>query len=202
MHKKAVKLPQGFYLHSDVVGISRRLLGKVLATNNDGKLTAGIIVETEAYAGHRDRASHAWKGSPTGRTEIMYRAGGLSYVYLIYGMHVLFNVVTNKAGIPDAVLIRAIEPTDGVEVMLDRRKMTSLKPALTNGPGKLTKALGIDLSFYGLSLTGDKIWIEDQGLRIPESEIESGVRIGVDYAGEHAKRPWRFWIKGNPFVSR
>ncbi len=202
MSSNRFKLPADFYRQADVVHISRELLGKVLVTNVNGQRTAAMIVETEAYAGENDRASHAYNGRSTSRTEIMYRAGGVSYVYLIYGLHVLFNVVTNKAGIPDAVLIRAVQPLEGLDIMLARRKMSSIKPTLSNGPGKLTRALGIDLSFYGLPLTGDTIWIEDRGLHIPAQRIASGPRIGVAYAGTDASRPWRFWIRDNPFVSK
>jgi len=135
-------------------------------------------------------------------TSIMYRRGGIAYVYLIYGLHALFNIVTNEENKPDAVLIRAIEPFEGVELMLRRMKKTKLEPDLTNGPGKLTRALGIDLKLNGLSLTGDRIWIEDRGIRLKNDQIAVGKRIGIDYAGEDALRPWRFWIKDNPFVSK
>ncbi len=202
LNVKNNKLPREFYLQTDVLQVARQLLGKVLVTNVHGRRTAGIIVETEAYAGVNDRASHAWRGHSSKRTQIIYRAGGFSYVYLIYGMYVLFNVVSNVEGIPDAILIRAIEPIEGIDYMLERRKMKSLRPAVSNGPGKLTQSLGIDLSYYGLPLTGNKIWIEDRDILIPEENIASGPRIGVDYAGEDANRPWRFWLKGNIFVSK
>ncbi len=202
MFADACKLPKQFYLRSDVVQISRELLGKVLVTNVRGKQSAGLIVETEAYAGIRDRASHAWHGRRTDRTDVMFAQGGRAYVYLIYGIHVLFNVTTNKEGLPDAVLIRAIEPLEGIDEMLVRRNMQSPSPALSNGPSKLTQALGIDLSFYGLSLNGNTIWIEDRGISIPEQKIGADTRIRIAYAGEDALRPWRFRIKGNPFVSK
>ncbi len=202
MNQNASKLPREFYLQTNVLQITRQLLGKVLVTQIEGHRTAGIIVEAEAYAAKNDRASHAYRGRATQRTEIMFGPGGVSYVYLIYGIHVLFNVVTNKAGIADAILIRAVEPLEGLEVMRKRRRMPSLKPEISNGPGKLTKALGIDLSFYGLDLTGSTIWIEDQGIQIPDERIASGPRIGIDYAGIDALRPWRFWLRNNPYVSK
>ena len=198
----AKKLPEGFYQRSDVVQIARELLGKVLVSQTEGKKTAGIIVETEAYSGHNDRASHAYGNRNTKRTSVMYKDGGLAYVYLIYGMYSLLNVVTNRAGIPDAVLIRAIEPVDGMEYMLARRKQSKVAPGLTNGPGKLTIALGITLEHYGVSLSGDLLWIENRGFVLPEDSIAVGTRIGVEYAAEDAARPWRFWVEDNPFVSK
>ncbi len=196
------KLPLTFYLRDDVTQIARELLGKRLVTLKDGVLTAGIIVETEAYGGITDRASHAFNGLHSARTRVLYSQGGIAYVYFIYGMHYMLNVVTGKEGVPDAVLIRAIEPQTGVEAMLERRNMKKLQPALTNGPAKLTRALGIDLEWNGYPFTGNKLWIEDFKREVRESEIVSGPRIGVDYAGVDARRPWRFWIKENPFVSK
>ncbi len=196
------KLPKSFYLGEDVVAIARQLLGKVLVSQIDGLHTAGIIVETEAYRGIEDRASHAFQGRKTERTAVMYQEGGRAYVYLIYGMYHLLNVVTNRAGIPDAVLIRALEPLEGIEHMLQRRKRHRFDVQLTNGPGKLTKALGISLEHYGTLLTGNLLWIEDRGLHLPTDAIVSGPRIGVDYAGNDAQNPWRFWVKANPFVSK
>jgi DNA-3-methyladenine glycosylase len=203
MNKKEHRiLPLSFYLREDVVQISKELLGKVLVTVRDRQRTAGIIVETEAYGGTDDRASHAFGQRKTERTEIMYREGGITYVYLIYGLHVLLNFVTNKAGTPHAVLIRALQPLEGIELMLRRRKLHSLTPNVSNGPAKLTRSLGITLDWNGLPLTGPQIWVEDRGVVIPSENIASGPRIGVDYAGEDARRPWRFWIKDNPFVSK
>ncbi len=196
------KLDKNFYLRADVVGIARDLLGKVLISRIDGYHTAGIIVETEAYSGQNDRASHAFGKRNTKRISVMYQQGGRAYVYLIYGMYHLLNVVTNKRGIADAVLIRAIEPIEGVEIMLQRRKQSKLTPNLTNGPGKLTMALGITLEHYGTDLTGDLLWVEDRGIEILANQIATGKRIGVDYAAEDALRPWRFWVRNNPFVSK
>lgn len=196
------KLPRSFYLRNDVVSISRELIGKFLVTSIRGKLTSGMIVETEAYNGVEDRASHAFNGRRTQRTEIMYGIGGTAYVYLCYGIHHLFNVVTNRQDIPHAVLIRAIEPAEGIETMLERRKKTKLDFSLTAGPGSLSQAMGITTALSGISLLENTVWIEDRGVFIPSNKIASGRRIGVDYAGAHAKRPWRFTLKESPWISQ
>lgn len=194
------KLSGEFYQRTDVVKISRELVGKVLCTKiGDEPLTSGIIVETEAYCGRNDKACHANDGLRTERTEIIYHAGGLAYVYLCYGIHHLFNVVTNVKDTADAILVRAVEPIEGIDTMKERRDMQEKVARLTNGPGKLTQALGIKTAMNGTDLTKNKIWIEDRGLN--PSKIVSSPRIGVDYAGEHAKRPWRFTIEGNRWVS-
>src|SRR5205814_1066377 len=171
------------------------LLGKYLFTKFDGKLTGGIITETEAYAGEIDRASHAHAGRRTARTEIMYMHGGIAYVYLCYGIHSLFNVVTNKKDIPHAILIRAIKPTHGVDTMLKRRKMKEVKRNLAAGPGTVSEALGIHYSDTGTSLSGNKIWIEDKGFSVDKSKIISGKRVGVEYAGKDAELHYRFILK-------
>ncbi|HIA05882.1 MAG TPA: DNA-3-methyladenine glycosylase [Flavobacteriales bacterium] len=190
------KLKEGFYQRADVVQISKELLGKYLMTHVDGQTTGGIITETEAYAGIRDQASHAYGNRRTSRTEIMYNKGGAAYVYLCYGIHHLFNVVTNKEGTPHAVLIRAIKPQDGMEIILKRigsdRKS---KTAVANGPGTVSKALGIHTRDSGIILSGDRIWVEDRGMVVEPSTIITGPRIGVDYAGEDAKLPYRFRIR-------
>lgn len=197
----SLKLPYSFYQSDDVVQISRDLLGKVLCTDvEDRGLTAGVITETEAYCGRNDKACHA-HGKRTKRTEVMYHEGGKAYVYLCYGIHHLFNIVTNREGMADAILIRAIEPVDGIDVMLERRKADTHSPSLTAGPGRLTQALGITTDFYGTDLTGNTIWIEDRGFSLADQEIKSSPRIGVDYAGEDAKRPWRFYVKGSNWIS-
>ena len=195
------KLPLSFYTRDDVLRISRELLGKYLMTNIDGVLTGGMIVETEAYNGREDKACHAYQ-KRTPRTEVMYEEGGRAYVYLCYGIHQLFNIVTHKEGYADAVLIRAIEPRIGVEEMLLRRGMKKNEARVTAGPGSLSKALGIDRSHYGLSLNSDTIWLEDRGVQIPEEQVMRSPRIGVDYAEEHAALPWRFTVKENPWLSR
>lgn len=197
------KLPADFYLRPDVVQVARELVGKVLCTRFDGhRLTSGLIVETEAYSGRNDKACHANEGRRTKRTEVMYHRGGVAYVYLCYGIHHLFNVVTNQEGQADAVLVRAIEPLDGVETMLERRNFEKLTSAVAAGPGRLTQALGITTDHYGTDLHGNKIWIEDRGPIINDSQIEASPRIGVDYAGEHAERDWRFTVEGNAWVSK
>jgi DNA-3-methyladenine glycosylase len=196
-----LKLP--FFLQSDVVSVGRQLLGKHLFTRIDGgPLTGGIIVEAEAYAGPEDWASHAHGNRRTPRTEVMYARGGVAYVYLCYGIHSLFNVITNEAEVPHAVLIRAIEPTHGLETMLERRRMNALARNLAAGPGALSQALGIRCGHSGLSLLGREIWLEDRGARVPPRAIVAGPRVGVGYAGADAKRPWRFRIRGSPWTSR
>ncbi|MDQ6469883.1 DNA-3-methyladenine glycosylase [Flavobacterium sp. LHD-80] len=166
------------------------------------KITAGIIVETEAYFGIQDKASHAYGGRRTNRTEIMYSNGGISYVYLCYGIHHLFNIVTSVEGEPHAVLIRAIEPLTGKDIMEERRNTPCSKSAISSGPGSAAKALGIDASFNKKDLAGDEIWIEDHGIRYSEEEIAATPRVGVAYAQEDALLPWRFFVKGNKYVSK
>ena len=196
-------LPRSFYTGADVLAISRALLGKTLLTRIGSGVTGGMIVETEAYAGREDRASHAHAGRRTPRTEVMYRIGGTAYVYLCYGIHALFNVVTNQEGEPHAVLIRAIEPTVGIPHMLRRRARERLDRTLTAGPGTLSRALGIDVRHTATDLTGHTtIWIEDRGVSPRPRDILASPRIGVDYAGPHAHRPWRFSIRDNPWVSQ
>jgi len=195
------KLDNSFYARPDVVKIARELLGKVLVTEFDGKLTSGRIVEVEAYNGVVDRASHAYSGRRTRRTEVMYREGGTAYVYLIYGIHHLFNVVTNKQEIPHAVLVRALEPLEGIPVMLKRAGKADLDHSLTRGPGNLSRAMGLATLHTGYSLYEGEIYIGDDGYRPRKTEIVATPRIGVDYAGVDAFLPYRFYIKGNPFVS-
>lgn len=189
------KLSRDFYLRDDVVQISKDLLGKYLFTDINGKLTAGIITETEAYAGAIDKASHAYGNRRTARTETMFAGGGVSYVYLCYGIHSLFNVVTNIEGIPHAALIRGIKPIEGIDIILERRKSNKLKKDLTVGPGKVSLALGINFRHHNnLDLQGNQIWIEDKGIKVNPKDITIGPRVGVDYAGEDALLPYRFQI--------
>jgi len=197
-----MKLASDFYLRDNVVEISKQLLGKILFSNIGNKICAGMIVETEAYAGVTDRASHAYGCRNTERTKIMFAKGGTAYVYLCYGIHHLFNVVTNNEGVPHAVLVRAIEPFEGIETMLKRRNKNKLDIKLTSGPGKLSEALGIKYTHNGLSLYENKIWIEDVGIKIEPKQIISAKRIGVDYAKEDALLPYRFFIKENKWVSK
>lgn len=185
------KLPYSFYRQPDVVQIARSLLGKYFFSRIGGKLTGGIIAETEAYAGVTDKASHAYNGRRTPRTETMYLPGGFSYVYFSYGMHHLFNVVTNQKDIPHAVLVRGIIPTEGIDTMIRRRKINNPKQ-LCNGPAKLCQAMGITREHNALNLTGEMLWIADDGLLLPDEAIEITPRIGIDYAGEDALLPYRF----------
>lgn len=187
-------LPLKYYKHHDVVFLSRDLLGKYLFTHIGSKITGGMIIETEAYRAPEDRASHAFGNRRTKRNEVMYHEGGTSYVYQCYGIHALFNVVTNQADVPHAILIRAIKPEFGVEEMLRRRKKEKVDKTLSGGPGTVAQALGITLKHNGLKLTGPEIWIEDRGVVVAAEMILAGPRIGVDYAGEDALLPWRFRI--------
>ncbi len=187
-----MKLSLEFYVREDVVRISRELLGKVLCTKLDGQVTQAIITETEAYAGVSDKASHAYGGRRTKRTEPLYARGGTAYVYLCYGIHHLFNVVTNKAGTPHAVLIRAGEPFEGRELMQKRRGKQHNERSLLLGPGSLSQALGITTDLTGTNLLGDQIWIEDHKISVADEDIASGPRVGIDYADEDAARPYRF----------
>ncbi len=196
-----MKLKQDFYQRTNVVKIARELLGKVLYTNINGVITGGRIVETEAYS-WKERGCHAFGARKTPRNAIMFGEGGYSYVYLCYGIHYLFNVVTNRPETPEAVLIRAVEPVEGREAMKVRRNLFKESFQLTSGPGKLTKALGICRSFNGKSLLDDEIWIEDPGTKLALKNIVVSERIGIDYAGEDARLPWRFSIRGNPWVSK
>ena len=195
------KLQADFYQREDVLAISRDLLGKVLYTQFDGNLTSGIIIETEAYAGVTDQASHAYGGKRTKRTETMYLSGGAVYVYLCYGIHHLFNIVTNKENIPHAVLIRAIQPQDGIAIMLQRRNKKKIDDTLTAGPGCLTQALGITVEDSGTSLMNNLIWLEDQNIFYNNQAILASPRVGVQYAGKDVNNPWRFRVKNHPWVS-
>jgi DNA-3-methyladenine glycosylase len=197
-----MKLTPDFYLRENVVQISQDLLGKILYTNIEGKLCSGMIVETEAYAGIGDRASHAFGGKHTDRTKTMYDTGGVAYVYLCYGIHHLFNVVTNQKDIPHAVLIRAIEPLEGIKTMLKRRGKTKLDYTLTSGPGSLSQAMGIHYTHSGKSLYKNQIWIEDTGITITPAHIIASPRVGVAYAKEDALLPYRFRVKDNPWTSK
>ncbi len=188
------KINKEFYLRDDVVGISKELLGKYIFTKFDNKLTGGIITETEAYEGISDKASHAYGGKRTKRTETMFSKGGVAYVYLCYGVHSLFNIVTNKKDIPHAILIRSFKPTDGIDFMLERTGKTKLTNDFGTGPGKFSKALGIHFSHSGMDLSGNKIWLEDRGLKIDDKNIIASTRIGIDYAEEDALLPYRFIV--------
>ena len=196
-----MKLTREFYTRRNVLAVARDLLGKKLVVpNRNGSRVAGIIVETEAYRGPEDRASHAYNGRLTQRTETMYGIGGTAYVYFVYGMYHQFNVVTNVADVPHAILVRALEPVEGLDFMRRRRRGRP-EYELTSGPGRLCLALGIDRRFDKADLSSDRVWIED-GVSISPRQIARGPRIGIDYAQEWVAKPWRFWVKDNPFVSR
>jgi DNA-3-methyladenine glycosylase len=189
-----MKLNLDFYKRHDVKLIARELLGKVICTNLNHQYTSGIIIETEAYEGINDRASHAFGGRRTKRNEAMYGSAGIAYVYLCYGMHHLFNVVTNKCNVPDAILIRAIKPLEGLNIMIERRKQNPTGKNFSAGPGTAAQALGINTSLNGVSLSGNMIWIEDRQINPAENQIIAGPRIGIDYAGKDALLPYRFLV--------
>lgn len=195
------KLGISFYQRYDTLQIANDLLGKILVTKWNSGITSGRIVEVEAYTGVTDKASHAFGGRRTGRNEVMYAEGGRAYVYLCYGIHHLFNVVTHAKEIPHAILIRALDPLEGIDAMLERTGKKKLDHTLTRGPGNVSKALGICTSHSGLALTGKEIFIADDGFVFAKKEIAASPRIGVDYAGKDALLPYRFYVKGNPFVS-
>lgn len=202
------KLPYSFYRRDDTLQIARELLGKLLVVpDKGGRRVAGVIVETEAYLGAIDKAAHSYQNRRTKRTETMFAAGGTAYVFFIYGMYFQFNVVVGAPDTPHAILIRAVEPVENIEIMRERRngKKDAVKKMpdqnLTSGPGKLCIAFAIDKTYDGRSLRGNRVWIEN-GREISTDSIACGKRIGIDYAEEFADKPWRFWIKDNPFVSR
>ena len=192
-------LGQDFYLRDDVVQIARDLIGKKLVTEFNGQITSGYITETEAYAGKGDQACHAHLGKFTKRTQVMYEPGGIAYVYLCYGIHHLFNIITNQKDHADAVLIRAIEPIDGIDLMLERRNMEKTKKNISAGPGNVSKALGITKTQNTKPVTADKIKVYDTG---KTSNIITSTRIGIGYAGDDVDLPWRFYDKDSKFVSK
>jgi DNA-3-methyladenine glycosylase len=194
------KLPASFYTRPDVLQISKDLLGKVLVTDIDGKITSGIITETEAYMAPEDKASHAFNNKRTPRTDAFYNTGGIGYVYLCYGIHHLFNIVTNVENIPHAILIRSAEPLEGIDYMLQRRKKQKIDKTLTTGPGALAQALGITRLHNKISLLGNIVWVEDRNITVPT--IQATTRVGIDYAAEYKDKPWRYYIEGNKWVSK
>lgn len=197
------RLPKTFYLDDDVVSRARALLGCRLWTRINGELTAGVIVETEAYDGLTDRASHAYGGRRTRRTEVFYQPGGIAYTYLCYGIHTLFNVITGPAEVPQAVLIRAVAPCEGLETILSRRNQTQVQRNTAGGPGLVSQALGITTSLNGTDLSGNTVWLTSgvQDEKPTESDILASPRIGIDYAGEDAFLPWRFRVRDSTFTS-
>jgi DNA-3-methyladenine glycosylase len=200
--RRGRKLGRSFYTREDTLLVARELLGKRLVVPSaSGERVSGIIVETEGYMGPEDRAAHSFGGRRTARTETMYARGGTVYVFLVYGLHHQFNVVAGAEGVPHAVLVRALEPDEGIDIMRARRGLEDAR-RLTSGPGKLCQALALDRSHDGEDLTGGRVWIEDVGRAVGPREVARGPRVGIDYAGEYVTRPWRFWLKGSPFVSR
>lgn len=196
-----MKLEREFYLREDTIAVARDLLGKlIIVPMADGQRVSGMIVETEAYLGVIDKAAHSFGGRRTPRNEVSYGLGGQAYVFFIYGMYNQLNLVTGPADHPHVVLIRAVEPVEGIEIMRERRgpmKDTNL----TSGPGKLCIAFAIDRNLNGEDLLGDRIWLEDHR-SFSDNEIAVGKRIGIDYAGEDAEKPWRFWVNSISYVSR
>jgi DNA-3-methyladenine glycosylase len=195
------KVPLSFYDRKDVVKIAEELLGKIIVTKIDGFITSGRIVETEAYVGISDKASHSFSGRRTAKNEHMYSAPGTTYVYICYGMHQMMNIVTNEKEIPDAVLIRAIEPLEGIDIMLQRTGKGQLDKTLTRGPGNVGKALGIFKHHSGLHLLDEQIYLLDDGQKILKENIGISKRIGVESAGADGLLPYRFFVKGNKYVS-
>jgi DNA-3-methyladenine glycosylase len=196
-----LKLPPEFYQREDPVQIARELLGKKVFSMADNILAGGIIVETEAYKGPEDRGSHAWNNRRTNRTEIMYAAGGVIYMYICYGIHDMLNIVTGTVNTSHAILIRAIEPTEGLDIMRERRKIHNNDIRLCQGPGALSQALGLNKQYNGKSLQENEIWIEE-GDPVPEESIVASPRVGMNFEGPYKLIPWRFYIRGNRYVSR
>jgi len=191
-----------YFLNDDVLFLAEDLIGKYLFTKIGGQIAGGVIVETEAYKGIDDKASHAFGGRRTKRNTTMYEEGGRLYIYLCYGIHHLSNIVTNVAGIPDAVLLRGIFPTHGEELMLKRSHKKIITDNIGIGPGKVSAILGLTTDFDSTPVTSDLVWLEDRHIVIPESEIERLPRVGVDYAGEDAKLPYRFKLKNIDSISK
>lgn len=196
----SAKLSADFYTQEDTLLVSRQLLGKKLCTFIDGIFTSGIIVETEAYRGPEDLGSHAYNNKRTTRNDIMYAEGGVVYMYICYGIHDMLNIVTGKEGNSHAVLIRALEPVNGIRHMYERRGIQDLR-RLCKGPGALAKALSLSKKHNGVSLQSDIIWIEDAPA-IAEENIVETARVGLNIQGLYKEIPWRFYIKGNSFISK
>ena len=192
-------LDRAFYLR-DTLTVARDLLGKLLVHETPEGRTVGRIVETEAYLGPRDKAAHSYRAARGGRTEIQYGPGGYAYLYLIYGIHYCMNIVTGPPECPEVVLLRALEPAEGLELMAKRRK-TETRTALCSGPGKLCAAMALDKSCYGADLCGDTLYLLDDGTRYGEDEIAATPRIGIDYAEEARDFPWRFLVRDSQYIS-
>jgi len=198
----ATAIPQEYYLKDDVVALSRDLIGCRLYTNFGEGVTGGMIVETEAYRAPDDKASHAYQNKQTPRNKTMFLKGGIAYIYLCYGIHHLFNIVTNIASIPHAILVRAIEPEVGIAHMIKCRNKAGKDYSLTSGPGALSQALGLTKTHDGRALQGPEIWLEEKVVAISEKEIIASPRVGIDYAEEDALKPWRFRLKKSKWTSK
>ena len=196
------KLTRDFYRNTDVVELAQQLLGKFICTQFEDGLAVGMITETEAYCGATDKACHAYPNKRTKRTEIIFGDGGFAYVYLCYGIHHMFNIVTNVKDTADAILIRGVEPVEGIAIIEARRNMKATRKQVSSGPGTVAKALGIRTDHYGVDLLGDMIWIEDRGISYTEDQLLIGPRVGIDYAEEDALLPWRFRLKGNKYIGK
>ena len=197
-------LSSDYYLNSDVISVAKNLIGKIIVSEIDGLFTSGIIVETEAYMAPEDKASHAYNNRMTSRTRTMFENGGLSYIYLVYGIHHLFNIVTGPQGLAHAILVRAVEPVEGIDIMEKRRKTPATDFNLTNGPGKWTSAMGITTNYNGVKLfeTDSDIRIYDNGLIYTSEEIICSPRVGIPYAQDFIDKPWRFRLKGNEWIGK
>lgn len=196
------KLSKDFYRQQDVVSVARHLLGKHIYSLVDGQLTGGIIVETEAYRGPDDRGSHAYNGKRTARNEMMYNAGGLVYMYICYGIHDMLNIVTGEEGISHAALIRAIQPIEGIDIMRHRRALFDKDLRLCQGPGSLAKSLGLSKIHNGVDLQGNVIWLTDEKHTYTDEQVVCSARVGMNFDGLYKAIPWRFYVKGNQYVSR
>ena len=201
-----MKLERSFY-ERDTLTVAKELLSCILVHITPEGITSGKIVETEAYMGPEDKGSHSYNGRHTPRMDPLYKTGGFAYIYQLHGYNYCINVVTRKEGIPQAVLIRAVEPVEGMELMAERRKIDasdakiSKLKNLTNGPSKLCQAMNIDTSLNGIDLCGEEVFITNHAVRDSE-KIVATPRIHIDYAEEYRDKPWRFLLQGNPFVSR
>lgn len=196
------KLSLEFYRRDDTLKIASELLGKDLFTRIDEKICGGKIIETEAYCGPEDRGSHAFNDRRSPKNEMMYNSGGLVYMYICYGIHNMLNIVTGREGSSHAILIRAIEPHTGLDLMRERRNIFNKDQRLCQGPGALTEALGLTKKYNGFDILGDEIWISDSEQSIPNNQIMSSARIGMNFEGHYKYIPWRFYLKGNTFVSK
>ena len=196
------KLPIDFYRQADVVSVARQLIGKLVYSNIGGEITGGIIVETEAYCGPHDRGSHAYNNKRTARNEMMYKAGGIAYMYICYGIHNMLNIVTGDEGMSHAALIRAIQPLTGLKVMRERRGIFNNDKRLCQGPGALAKSMGLLKLHNGTDLQGDLIWLADEAINYADGDIVASARVGMNFDGPYKTIPWRFYLKGSAYVSR